>query len=158
MAESPRLLVSVPPDVYRALRRISQLSGRSMASFLRDVAVAAAPSFERIADAMQTARDLDSAHQDAARAALQRAEASISNLTGQASVVLSDALMASSLPPRSAPEDARPSRPRRTRAASGAPSSDAPATPICNTGVTSSPRPAKPLKKHKSRLGRKSTP
>ena len=140
MAESSRLLVSVPPDVYRALRRISELSGRSMASFLRDVAVAAAPSFERIADAMQAARDLGSAHQDAARGVLELAEAALSDRTALGASEVDRALEpppkrrrgGSGTPCASMPRSAKggPKSPRPS------PSSEGPLTPGSNTGVT----------------------
>jgi hypothetical protein len=127
---SPRVGVSLPPEVYALYKSFSHVSGQSMSSMLAEIAVASAPALERVLRIAVAAKEADLARKAGLQQAASEAEAQLAPLLAQAQQSLGLAL--DSL------ESAASARPRQRkrpgRAADPRPS---------NTGVRSSPKKGK---------------
>lgn len=53
MGKSPRIQVSLDPEVYKDLRTIARLGDKSMSAILADMVEGAAPTLRQIADTME---------------------------------------------------------------------------------------------------------
>ena len=124
-ATSPRINVTLPPEVYALYKAFAQVSGNSMSSMLAEIAVTSAPALERVLRVAVAAKEAEQARKDGMREAFQRAEAELQPLLDQASSTLGVAL--SHIEQATTPKPAAAQRAGRRR----------PGPPASNTGVRS---------------------
>lgn len=94
MSESPRILVTLPEDVYRALRHLSRVSARSMSSYVREISILSLPAIRKLIEAVETAAKADARTRQGIAEAFGAAEARLSELTQKAASELDEALSA----------------------------------------------------------------
>lgn len=113
---SPRLNISLPPEVVRIVATIAGAQGVSQSSVVRDVLVEASPVLGRIAGYLENYRKLEKEKRDFVRQALAEAEHEAEKLSATAMALL-DRIGAEQDPRRGAGGDAqRPPAPRRAPA------------------------------------------
>ena len=89
---SPRIGVSLPPEVYALYKSFSQVSGQSMSSMLAEIAVTSAPALERVLRIAVAAKEAESARRAGLQEATQQAEQQLAPLLLQAEQTLGVAL------------------------------------------------------------------
>lgn len=127
-ATSPRLTITLHPDTYSALKRLSEVQARPMASVIRELLDLAAPTVEQMAGAIQSMKALEASARaelgNSLAEAYQDVQPHLAGILGHLRA-LSDAGQADE-------DDEEPARPASTGAP--APRLDR-QPPACNTGV-----------------------
>lgn len=124
-ATSPRINVTLPPEIYALYKSFAQVSGNSMSSMLAEIAVTSAPALERVLRVVIAAKEAEQARKDGMKQAFQQAEAELQPLLDQASSTLGVALAHIERAATAKPAEAQPAGRRR------------PGPPASNTGVRS---------------------
>ena len=75
MANNPRVLVTLTPEQYAAVRRVAAVQGRSMSAVVRELVDAVAPVLARLADVGEQFTQSSAEVQDHLRASALEAEA-----------------------------------------------------------------------------------
>jgi hypothetical protein len=72
--KSPRLNISLPPDVVAMVSTIAELQGMSQAAVIREILVETMPVLKSLAETLQNIRHMEAMKGDAIRATIQGAE------------------------------------------------------------------------------------
>jgi len=75
--KKPRITVTLEPQVYEVLTRLSELQGGSMSGIVSDLLHSVAPVFERTCYVLQLADSATSGMNDDIRASMERSEAKV---------------------------------------------------------------------------------
>lgn len=151
----PRITLTLEPEVYEVVRRLSAASGDSMSAVIADFLDVAIPQMQRIALVLEHAKAIPSQTKEELRDSLARSEAkllsAVAEVTGQADGFIEELAEAAKAAGASAAEP----RTRRTaaRASSGALGAS---TPVPLTGGSGRVgKPVAPVKTASAKGGRR---